>query len=278
MRADPFYEEFLAYCDMRYFIGGSVRNDSRENVFVAVQRARSQDHVTPREIALYETLLPHVQLSYDVMRRLEGRQADARSLADALEWIEDGVLTLGRDGQVLRANAAAETMLRQGDGVQTKTGAIDFTSTEARNAFLRALRSLDRVATDPSRPGRLDFLVGRPDSDTPYVVSLRPVSSDGTGLAKALMFIRDPLRSSRASTFLLRRAFGLTAAQANLAAALVDGLTPDAYAVEQGLSRNTVYAHLRAIKAKCGEGRLVALIRRFQTAVTPARPADGGSE
>lgn len=273
IRRDPFYAEFLTDCDMRYFIGASVRNDRRENVYIAVQRGLRQDHVAAREIAIYETLLPHVQLSFDVMRRLEASRDRSGSLSEALDWVEDGVLVLGPAGQVLQVNRAAEEILRRTDGMRVVSGVLDFTASEAQGAFLRGLRKLEAIASAPSAADGLDFPVRRPDDTAPYVVSLRPLPARMRNFALALMFVRDPQRSIPLAPDLLRRAFGLTAAEAGLAMALVEGLAPDAYALERGLSPNTVYTHLRAIKAKCGEGRLTALIRVLHTASTPVRPA-----
>ena len=89
----------------------------------------------------------------------------------------------------------------------------------------------------------------------------------------ALLFMRDPLRSGQISTHLLRSAFHLTAAEARLAAALVDGVSPGEYARRHQLSANTAYVHLRNIKAKCGESRMVALIRLLHGAAASARLA-----
>jgi len=205
------------------------------------------------------------------MRRLRGSQQRAQSLADALDWLEDGVLTLGEDGRILHANAAAEAILRRHDGVQAKSGSLDFTSAEARVAYERALRSLADVNTDPASTGVLDFVAGHRDGRAPYLISLRPLAVAGPGQAAALLFLRDPLRTSQISIHLLQSAFDLTPAESRLAAALIEGVSPGEYARQHRLSANTAYVHLRNIKAKCGENRMVALIRRLHAAAAPAR-------
>ena len=59
-----------------------------------------------------------------------------------------------------------------------------------------------------------------------------------------------------------------------MAAALCAGVSPDDYARERRLSRNTVYTHLRRIKEKTGCTRLPELIRKLNDARTSAvRPA-----
>jgi DNA-binding CsgD family transcriptional regulator len=55
--------------------------------------------------------------------------------------------------------------------------------------------------------------------------------------------------------------FGLTPAEARLAAHLLDGGTPASYAQSQGLSPHTVRNHLRSIYAKTNTNRQVSLLQ-----------------
>lgn len=55
--------------------------------------------------------------------------------------------------------------------------------------------------------------------------------------------------------------FGLTPAEARLAAHLLNGGTPASYAAKHGLSPHTVRNHLRAIYAKTNTNRQVSLLQ-----------------
>ena len=77
------------------------------------------------------------------------------------------------------------------------------------------------------------------------------------------MFIHDPLTRDTAATELLRQAFGLTPAEADVAKGLRSGLSPDTYARERNISPNTVYTHIRRIKGKVGCTRMAELIRKL---------------
>ncbi len=77
------------------------------------------------------------------------------------------------------------------------------------------------------------------------------------------MFIHDPLTRDAAMVELLRQAFGLTPAEADVANGLRSGLSADAYARERKISPNTVYTHIRRIRAKVGCTRMTELIRKL---------------
>ena len=104
-------------------------------------------------------------------------------------------------------------------------------------------------------------------------VSLRSIQSRDHGGAAALLFIHDPLVVDTGAS-LLQVAFGLTPAEAHLAVALRRGVSPQDYARERGISRNTVYTHLRRIKDKCRQGRLPELVRLLNNVHTIASPLD----
>jgi hypothetical protein len=74
MDASPFFMEFLAQYDMRYFIGGIVANSAQELVLTGVQISPKAGHPSPAKIKLMGLLLPHFQQAAEVMRRLGSSQ------------------------------------------------------------------------------------------------------------------------------------------------------------------------------------------------------------
>ena len=84
----------------------------------------------------------------------------------------------------------------------------------------------------------------------------------------ALVFVRSVSRD-HAGRLLARAVFGLTEAEADLACALVDGVPLGLYAGQKGLSINTVYTHLRHIKAKTGSQRMPELVGKLSAYRAP---------
>lgn len=265
--ADPFYMEFLADYDMRYFVGGVVANTAQELVLVGVQRSPAQGHPDADEIALFGRLLPHIQQAFDVMRRLRVTDQASAPLDGALEWLKDGVLLLAADGRVMHANAAARAIGEADDGVAFKGGLVELASARTQRAFGLALHAALRLhdeAVDAKAP--VDLIAGRPSGKPPYVVSVRPILGDRDADGpRALVFIHDPLADMVADTAddiaLLQEGFDLTPAEAHFAVALRAGSSPGAYARERGISLHTAYTHLRRVKDKCGHSRMAELVR-----------------
>ncbi len=266
MDASPFFMEFLAQYDMRYFIGGIVANSAQELVLTGVQISPKAGHPSPAKIKLMGLLLPHFQQAAEVMRRL-GKLANAQhSLERALDWLADGVIMLGADGAVRYANAAAQEIARSREGIAIRRGMIEFLSGDATAKFGTALNAIARLrAADVTATRSSDFTVERASGGAPYSVSLRPLLAkmDGAETAVVLMFIHDPFVRDAKALELLHEAFGLTPAEAEVADALRSGFSPDDYARKRKISPNTVYTHLRRIKEKCNCSRMAELIRKL---------------
>jgi DNA-binding CsgD family transcriptional regulator len=266
MNANPFYMEFLAPYDMRNFLGGVVASSPDEFVLTGAQISPRQGHPTPAKIKLMELLLPHFQQAVDVMRRLGKSAGLQHSFERTLDWLADGVMMLAADGSVRYANVAAQKILRGKDGIAVRRGAVEFLSPDATAKFRLALQAVARLcAADVTDVMNVDFSVERRSATPPLSISIRPLLSparEGAD-AVALMFIHDPLIHHAGAIDLLRQAFGLTPAEADVAHALRSGLSADAYARQRNVSANTVYTHVRRIKEKTGCTRMPELIRRL---------------
>jgi PAS domain-containing protein len=272
----PFYMDFLAGADCRYFVAGIVANTADEFVGIGVQRTAKQGHGGRTEIERLKRLLPHLQQAHDVARRLSGASDTGRSIEQALECLADGVALVGRDGAVVFANEAAQAIARRRDGIGLRRGRIDFAAVDARERFAAALAGVLRPDGSLSADGR-DFPVPRPGGAPPYAVSVRPLVGGERHLADpepaAIVFLRDPRGRHSTAIDTLREILGLTEAEAALALALQAGASPADHAATRGLSLNTVYTHLRRLREKTGCTRMPELIRKLDDLQVPLRPA-----
>jgi len=266
MDRDPFYAKFLAALDMRYFLSGVLTATAEEYAVISVQRALRQGHVEQREIDLMACLVPHVCQAFDVNQRLAALSGRLSAFERALDWLVDGALILGPDGAIRYANPAAQDIIRGQSGLGLREGRLTFRSTGAAAKFAKAMAAIVRLfSLDASAAADADFLIERGADMPPLQISLRPLppAEAARKAAVALMFIHDPLTRGGATTAALREAFGLTPAEADLAASLCAGISPDNHAKARNLSRNTIYTHLRRIKEKTGCTRLPELIRKL---------------
>jgi DNA-binding CsgD family transcriptional regulator len=267
MDRHPFYTEFLSSLGLRYQLCVALANTPREFAAFTVQRTRRQGHVGQAEVRLAKRLFPHVRQALDVTTRLREATGALRSLESALDWLTEGVALLGLDGKVLHANEALQAIVRRRDGIRLDRQVIEFGDLQARNALEQAIGAIRRLADGDAGTTLLaDFLVARSDGP-PYVVSVRPLATKGSSRsssrAVAIVFLRDPLSRNHSGANLLRTAFGLTPAEADLAQALQSGIPLGRYAEQRSVSLNTVYTHLRGIKAKTSSSRMTELIRKL---------------
>jgi DNA-binding CsgD family transcriptional regulator len=98
----------------------------------------------------------------------------------------------------------------------------------------------------------------------------RGIIGRGRAVSLILVLVRDPLNAARAACKLLRDVFGLTAAEADLARSLQNGVSVSEHARSRSVSINTAYTHLRRIKEKTGCSRIAELIHRLNDLAIPA--------
>ena len=266
MDAHPFYTEFLAEFDMRYFLGGVVAKSPHDLAAFAVQISPKQGHPSAAKIKTMALLLPHIQQATDVMRRLGNLSNAPATLERTLDWLVDGVLMLAVDGSINYANEAAQSIFRADDGITAHGGALEVASDDARAKLSDTIKAIALFRKSQiTGTVQSDFFARRRSGTPAYRVAVRPLSakSGERTMTAALVFIHDPEMRRKTNAEKLRSIFSLTSAEADVAVALCLGLSPNEYALERNVSRNTVYTHIRNLKVKTDSRRMAELIRRL---------------
>ena len=176
-------------------------------------------------------------------------------LLDFLESIRCGGILLDSAGATIELNATAHRILQENAGVRFQAG----DAAQARQS-LELMVNRDMRQMREERP----FVVRRNDQKWPIIVSvLEPGTSEPR--TKAVILLDLNLRSDLDGVA-IQKAFGLTAAESNLAVGLARGSTLTEIARAQGVSMNTVRGHLAATFSKTNTRRqaeLSALLARF---------------
>lgn len=277
MNGAPFYAELLAAMKLRYFISGVLVGTPDDLDFVSVQYSARQGHAGVAEIRLMNTLLPHLQRAHDVRRRLASARGATDTLAQTLEWLDDGVAIVSWSGAVTYANPVLQEIMRRADVVRVRSGQLEFKAARSQASFDAALGAVCAVTQDRiAHEKPTDFAVARTPGLPPYLVSVRPLAGQAAtraAVGDALVFIRDPLGRSRTAAALLRDIYGLTVAECDVALAVQSRTPLGRYAQMQGVSINTVYTHLRHIREKTGAHSVAELILILEDLRLPLRPA-----
>jgi DNA-binding CsgD family transcriptional regulator len=271
-KRSEFFNDFLKPLDIQRFVGFVIRPDpisgkSGMSTHFGFYRSVGAAPFGQDQIQILELLIPHLRRACSIQMKL----AEAHSLRQAdteiLNRLPIGVVLFDRNGRAIFLNRIAETLARQGDGFH-----VDITG-RCRAEFpadTQALRKLIADVTDganggPHRRGG-DLMLARRRSPEPLSVSVAPLSGDTVPLLDhapgAVLFLVDPDGRMESIEEFLTRRYGLSIAEARLAAALAGGSSVNEYAEARGTTLNTVRTQLKQVLAKTGARRQAELVGR----------------
>jgi DNA-binding CsgD family transcriptional regulator len=161
-------------------------------------------------------------------------------------------------GLVVEMNRAAEAIVQLEDGLLVRDGRCCarrvFETTKVANLIAGATEGKSRAAG-----GRM--MIGRFDGLPPYVLTVTPLPADLVdGRRLAMIVLVDPARHCPSERD-LTELFGLSPAEARVAAALLMGKSLSNIAATIGVQITTVRTQLRSILRKVGVKRQFDLVR-----------------
>ena len=216
-------------------------------------------------LRLHERLLPHICRTVVVRQALAAADALGGGLAGLLDNERIGVVQLDRDGRVLAANGPALGILRRGDGLIDRDGALDAVLPADRRRLQRLLaRALPNLWGEP--PGGGSMTVQRPSGPPRLALHVSPVGDPaadfGGRRVAALVLVVDPARRPRIDPVRVAETLGLTPSEGRAAALLAEGRSVLEIAALTGWQASYVRRLLKRIYAKQGVSGQVSLVPR----------------
>lgn len=271
--AGSYYREFHAPLDVRYHMAADIGMGSEPACRLRVSRPHGSERFGARERAICNLLLPHLATAVQLRASFDIAEVERFFYAGMLDRLSVGAVFLDRDGRILKTNAAASELLAQRDGLSIVNGGLS-AAYPGENHELRRL--IEQVVSPGGkvRPGVVAGMSVSRSSGRPSLgVAVRAAPptewSEPSSRPAALVIIRDPEARVVASNEQLKRLYGLTPAEANLALHLMEGCTVDEAAQRLNVSRNTARCQIRAIFAKTGVTRQTELLRVLLSGVAP---------
>jgi DNA-binding CsgD family transcriptional regulator/PAS domain-containing protein len=263
--ASEWYADYCRPLNISQGIGATMHKDSMVTSNVAVFAGDDRAEFGSEEIALLKALMPHMQRALKIHLHVAAADLRQREFAEAMEPLAVGVILVGKDARVIFANASAQRLLKQSDGLMTdRNGLRAVQSREA--AALRAL-----IACTAGEGGQVHQQSGGGLNVTRanglralqvLVSPIRPLQSAHSGeRAVAAVYVTDPEQMPEKPEVVFVRLYKLTAAEAKVAAIIVRGRSGRQAAQELDVSYNTIKSHLKRIFAKTGTARQGDLIR-----------------
>jgi DNA-binding NarL/FixJ family response regulator len=270
-----FYADLGRHVGLRYALGTVVPLGAAGLMPVCLHRSAGEAPFAQADARLLDSLLPHLRRAMQLRHRLSPGPSVTSPGTAALDALATAVVVVDAELRVMVANAAAEAIAANRLGlriVPQKVGpgprcrvlaALHHEDQKALNALVRA------TALGGSSGGGMRVRDASHASTLAALVSPLPRRlSEGTGglsgrvPGQALVLLRD-LRAVclPPDPALLRRLFGLTLAEADVACALYGGTTKSAVAAMRGLKASTIKSQVDSILLKTGTANLRDLER-----------------
>lgn len=204
-----------------------------------------------------QRVTPTLRRAIEVYARLRRQRGTAQIDEGLLDSLDVAAFAVSPEGHIQRANASARSLVARGDGVLDDAGMLRCAQPGAERSLRAAVATILRgeaheaVVIAPRRTGRRPLLL--------FVSSLRSVAGGATTTLTVL--VRDPESQARRAEELLRSLFALTPAEARLALAVADGLSPSDAAEQLGITVQTARTHLKRVFHKTATTRQAELVK-----------------
>ncbi len=273
MLESVFYREFLSKMDILRLCSGVVfgQNSSVPMLTnLAFFRGVREPEFDDANRDFLRLAVPHFSRALGIHVRL--RDAELRSALSlaALDRLASGVILIGSQGKVLHMNRRANQIVSANDGLRVDKHLDNMVLTAGKSTETRALHSSIELALHPdtievphfSRGVRVTRSSGHPA----YILNPAPLPRDNEfgsarDRAHVIVFIADPSAPIVLDAALLKKLYGLTAAETRVAECMCAGNSTIHAAKAMKLAESTVRTQLKSIFAKTGMHRQSELVK-----------------
>ena len=263
LKTSPTYNEILPRA--RYQNGLNVRLDGpdRSHISWGLGDPVASDGWGSSEIAMIRKLLPHIRQFVCVRQTLVRAQTRDTTVTTLLDNPRIGVLHLDQRGQIIEVNDRARSILRHGDGLSDRDGALCARKAADRLRLERLVASALPASGAVALSGSM--LLGRSSGSPPFVVHVKPVAVPqpdyGARHIAALILIIEPKSQHRIDPDLVAGTLGLTPMESRVAVGLAEGKSVRDMAEAMGRTPGSIYWHLKQIYQKQPISRQADLVR-----------------
>jgi DNA-binding CsgD family transcriptional regulator/PAS domain-containing protein len=273
------YQDYLKPLDIRYLLGADIYAKEGIECRLRMTRSHAAQPFSEADKAACRFALPHLKRAIQLHARLDFLECERQLFAGTINRMLVGIISLAQDGTIIETNQEARRMLAKKDGIRLSGNVLCVDSSQESRELQRMIRAALVRATgatsgaDGESPGMVDAMsITRPSGRAKFGVLVRSIPlrpwSESKQRPAVVVFLRDPeSNATQPSRELVRRLFGLTRAEAQLALLLAEGLTLDEASERMNVRRNTARTHLRSAFGKTGVTRQTMLVRLLLNSV-----------
>lgn len=265
----PYYDWHDRAVGTRFRMVAQIRPAEGVQSGVAMHRMPQYGRYEQADLEQFQFLYGHLKRALAIAFRLGSVNALHQATAEILDRSAAAVVLLNEAKAVAHANRSAEALTKEGDGIRMSAEGLRLDRKQDDDHFQSLVaRALSGIATAQDSPGGV-MRAPRPSGKRPYAIVVAPLKSLYPGLAQlrpaVCILIADPEAEQPLPAQRLRVVFGLTEAEAKLAALLASGKDLRAAAARLEITYGTARARLANIFHKTQTRRQGELVRLILT-------------
>ncbi len=259
-----FMTSFMTGSGWMHVMGADIVEASGARVRMRATRVLGRDNFGTSERETLQRLLPHLTQAMSLFLRLNSLETERELFASALGRLAVGAIIVDKECRILQATPQAEAILAEKDVLKNDRGRLRLLDEAGPSGAFTAAVAEIAEADPASFAGSRAFSIHRSSGEALGLV-VRPAPHSAKLHAPlrgaALVIIADAGSTVAPQPAILVRLFGLTPAEAELAALMGQGLDLDDASATLGITKNTAKAHLRMVFSKTGVSRQSELVR-----------------
>ena len=263
---DPFYQGLIIPNGLRYVAARKVYEDDNVSVVLAIFHGLGLPPVSRAQTCLADTLAPHLERAIRLSLNNFVYSTQALVGVEIVNRLRYPVFLLKTDGQVVHMNTAARQMLaEEGAPLRIDAERLSCADTDGARRIDGALRCFLPAAhhglpqVQPMQASSQVLSLRRPGKRPlkGFISALQPEAVMGVFGPQRLMMaaFSDPPKNVLPEASFLMAAYGLTPAEARVAAQVVLGKTIKQTAQELKVQPTTVRTQLDNVFRKTGTGK-----------------------
>lgn len=272
---NDFWRDMVAPLNMTSGVFGMVRtpDDGARAVILNYYRKGERAPFLQSDARKLEALFPHLRRVLSLALDAPPRRDLPPGAADLYDAIGAPCFLLGQTGEIVHNNHAAEMMLEVNDGVAVKRNRLHLWDAEAQTCLAGAIARICNNSLSAKWRMAAEILAKRPSIGPALVAIVTPLGMENpivglsTPVRCAVMILEERLRTNGRLPERLRRLYGLTGAETNVAIDLATGHSLNEIATARGTSVDTVRSQVKAALAKTDVRRqadLASLVNRLR--------------
>ena len=238
-----------------------------ESSGIAIYRREGRRPFTHDDLALGDSLIPHLRRAFEVQRQLGGYQRERLALTEVIDRLPTGVVMLDSRGRPVICNRSAERIATLDDGFRIDTDCPRLSDPQENTLLRKLIDSAIEACLKHGKASGQVMPITRPSGKQPFVAMvtslLGPTQESSICDSVAALFIGDPADVTMGTREVLESLYSLTRAEAELVGLLAAGNSLDQIATTRGITMNTARSQLKQVFAKTDtkrQGELVQLV------------------